>query len=165
MILEMTASGFLADCAMTSQGNSIIAKIIANRLRKGRRHLQKSQVLGLSGKGVLNDLYQVYEECLKPSWDGYGALPVSKITYILARQFIGALPLGTPPPSLGADPDGEITFEWYHSPRRTLSVSVSPEGKLHYAALLGGSKGYGTEVFYGEAPKKIVDLIYEVMPS
>jgi len=85
--------------------------------------------------------------------------------YVLAQQFLDALPFGTPPPSFGAEPDGHITMEWHHSVRRTLSVSVSPEGELHYAAILGSNKTYGTEVFYGEAPKKIVDLIFEVLPS
>jgi hypothetical protein len=164
MILGMTSSALLADGALTSQGNSTTAAFIAYKHWDGRSQLQKSQVLGLSGGAVLYDLYQVYKECLKPNWDGYDALPVTEIAYNLARQFIVALPLGTPPPSLGADPDGEITVEWHHSPRRTLSVSVNPDGKLDYAALLGTSRVYGTEVFYGEVPKKIVDLIYEVFP-
>jgi len=165
MILEMTASALLTYGALASQGNSDTARFIAEQLQSGRHHLQDSQVLGLYGKGVLNDLFQVYEECLTPNWDGYGALPVSETAYILAQQFLDALPLGMPPPSFGAEPDGHLTMEWHHSVRRTISVSVSPEGELHYAAILGSNKAYGTEVFYGEAPKKIVDLIYEVIPS
>jgi hypothetical protein len=43
-----------------------------------------------------------------------------------------------------------------------LSVSVSPDGELHYAALLGLSKAYGTEPFFGEAPRPILDLIFRV---
>lgn len=165
MILEITASALITYGALASQGSGDTARFIAKQLQSGRHHLQDSQVIGLYGKGVLNDLFQTYKECLMPNWDGYGALPLSETTYQLAQQFIDALPLGTPPPSFGAEPDGHITFEWHHSVRRTLSVSVSPDGELHYAALLGASKAYGTEVFYGEAPKKIMDLIYEVIPS
>lgn len=36
---------------------------------------------------------------------------------------------------------------------------VSPEGDLHYAALLGSSKVYGTEPFFGETPSRILELI------
>jgi len=164
MIVEMTAYALFSYGAIASQGYSGTAKFIAEQIQTGQSRLQESQVLGLYGKGVLNNLYLVYEECMKPNWDGYGALPISETAYQLAQQFIDALPLGTPPPSFGAEPDGHLTFEWHHSVRRTLSVSISPDGELHYAALLGSSKAYGTEVFYGEAPKKIMDLIYEVIP-
>jgi len=165
MIIEITASALFAYGALSSQGNSATAQFIAEQLRNGRSYLQESQALGLFGKGVLNDLYQVYEACRMPDWDGYGALPLDEATFDLAREFIDALPLGTPLPSFGAEPDGHLTMEWHHSVRRTLSISVSPEGELHYAAILGSNRAYGTEVFYGEAPKKIVDLIYEVIPS
>lgn len=162
MILEMTASALLAYGAASSRGNSATAQFIAEQHRSGLSRLQESLVLGLYGKGALNNLDQVYVECQKPGWDGYGALPVSETTHDLAHQFIDALPLGTSLPAFGAEPDGHLTMEWYRSSRRTLSVSVSPEGELHYAALSGMSKAFGTEVFYGEAPKKIVDLIHEV---
>ncbi|MFH0937823.1 MAG: hypothetical protein V1899_00835 [Planctomycetota bacterium] len=67
-----------------------------------------------------------------------------------------------PMPSVGAEPDGHVTLEWHHSSRRTLSVSVSPDGELHYAALFGASKVYGTEPFFGNVPKSILDLISQV---
>jgi|SRR5208283_3038195 len=165
MILEITASALITYGAVSSQANSTTAQFVAEQVRNGWSSLQESQVLGLYGKGALNDLYQVYWECQEPGWDGYSALPIADVTYELAQEFIDVLPLGTPLPAFGAEPDGQLTLEWHHSLRRTLSVSVSPDGELHYAAILGSSKNYGTEVFYGEAPKKIVDLIYEVIPS
>ncbi|MBI1902176.1 MAG: hypothetical protein HYS13_13835 [Planctomycetia bacterium] len=73
-----------------------------------------------------------------------------------------ALPLGFPAPSIGAEPDGDLTLEWHCSPRRTLSVSVSPEGDLDYAGLFGPNRTYGTEVFYGEVPETILRLIRRV---
>lgn len=102
------------------------------------------------------------EECREPNWDGYGAQPVGDQTYHLAHEFLKALPLGIPVPSLGAEPDGHVTAEWYQSPQRTLSVSISPEGELHFAALLGSAKTYGTESFIGAVPKVLVDLIHRV---
>lgn len=112
-----------------------------------------------------NDLKQVFEECKQANWDGYGAMPVSEGTYKLAYEFLGILPLVIPSPSLGAEPDGHISLEWYRSPLQMLSVSISPEGELHYAALIGTSKQYGTEPFQGEAPKPIVDLVNRVMAA
>jgi hypothetical protein len=111
---------------------------------------------------MFEELSQVFEECREPSWDGYGAQSVREETYDLAHQFLAALPLSTPVPSIGAEPDGHITVEWYRSPQRTLSVSISPDGDLHYAALLGLTKAYGTEPFVGEVPKIISDLIHRV---
>jgi hypothetical protein len=116
-------------------------------------------------KGVFDELCSVADECHSPNWDGYGALPITDETYRLAFRFLEVLPPGTPAPSVGAEPDGHITLEWYSSPTRTLSVSVSPEGELHYAALIGPAKAYGTELFLGASPKVIVDLIHRVMAA
>jgi hypothetical protein len=111
---------------------------------------------------VFDELLKTFEECREPNWDGYGAQSVREETYDLAHQFLTVLPLSTPVPSIGAEPDGHITVEWYRSPQRTLSVSISPDGDLHYAALLGSTKTCGTEPFTGEIPKIIFDLIRRV---
>ena len=111
---------------------------------------------------MFEELLKTFEECRQPNWDGYGAQSVREETYDLAHQFLAALPLSTSVPSIGAEPDGQITVEWYRSPQRTLSVSISPEGDLHFAALLGLTKAYGTEPFVGEVPKIISDLIHRV---
>ena len=108
---------------------------------------------------MFDELLKTFEECSEPNWDGYRAEAVRKETYHLAHQFLAALPLGAPAPSTGAEPDGHLTFEWYGSPQRTLSVSVSPDGDLHYAALVGSAKAWGTEPFFGEIPKVIDTLI------
>jgi hypothetical protein len=115
-----------------------------------------------SGKGVFEELLKTFEECREPNWDGYGAQSVREETYQLAYQVLATLPPTTPAPSLGAEPDGHITVEWYRSPRRTLSVSISPHGDLHYAALLGSAKACGTEPLTGAVPKVVADLIQRV---
>jgi hypothetical protein len=162
MIIEMAASGILTLGSVTTQGASDAARFVANEAERGRWHLQDSFSLGMGGKGVFGELYSVASDCLVDNWDGYGAAPVSADAYVLACQFLRALPLGIDAPSIGVEPDGQLTFEWYRSPRRLLSISVSPEGDLHYAALLGPNKAYGTEAFFGDAPRTIVDLIHRV---
>ncbi len=111
---------------------------------------------------VIDELSGVAKHCSVANWDGYGAVPVAEQTYEQARSFLDALPSGTPVPSVGVEPDGHLTLEWYRSPRRLLSVSVTPEGDLHYAALIGPAKAYGTEPFLGEAPQPIPDLIRRI---
>jgi hypothetical protein len=110
---------------------------------------------------VFEELLKTFEECREPNWDGYGAQAVREETYHLAHQFLTVLPLSTPP-SIGAEPDGQITVEWYRSSQRTLSVSISPDGDLHFAALLGSAKTCGTEPFTGAVPKVVADLIHRV---
>jgi hypothetical protein len=104
----------------------------------------------------------MYEQCREQNWDGYGAASVEDETYRQAYRFIESLPWGMPVPTVGAEPDGHVTLEWHRSPRRTLSVSISPDGDLHYAALLGISKAYGSEPFFDEAPAAILNLIQRV---
>ena len=158
----MTAIALRQFTGVTSGGASEVAGFVARQRQESRRQLQSSYILGQQAKGSINELYQVFEECRLANWDGYGATPVSVLAFQLAYEFLEALPLGTPAPSIGAEPDGHITLEWHHSPRRTVSISVSPEGDLHYAALMGASKAYGTEPFFGEAPKEIMDLIHRI---
>jgi hypothetical protein len=107
---------------------------------------------------VFEELLKIFEECREPNWDGYGAHAVHEETYHLARQFLGALSLSVPVPSIGAEPDGHITAEWYRSPQRTLSVSVGPDGDLHYAALLGSERICGTETWRARIPQVLRDF-------
>jgi hypothetical protein len=108
----------------------------------------------------LKELRAAFDECREPGWDGYWAEAVRPETYEFANRFLLALPAGVLTPSVGAESDGHLTLEWYRDPSRVLSVSVSPEGDLHYAALLGNtSHSNGTEPFRGEVPGKILRLI------
>ena len=59
-----------------------------------------------SGQDVFEELLKTFEECRQPNWDGYGAQSVREETYHLAHQFLTALPLSIPVPSIGAEPDG-----------------------------------------------------------
>jgi hypothetical protein len=141
-------------------GFSDEAKVVAEATQAQRQRLSATNAFG---KYLLFDeLGSVWEECRRPNWDGYDALPVSQDTLRNAYALIESLPLGSPFPSIGAEPDGELTLEWHRSSRRTLSVSVTPHGELHFAALQGPNRIYGTEAFFGEIPDRIVDLIRQV---
>lgn len=147
---------------LSSRGTSSTAEFITKQAQERRQQWLSSYTFGQQLSVSIKELHQIYQECSLINWDGYEAMPVAAETYELACQFLEALPLGTPAPTLGAEPDGHITFEWFHSPRRMLSVSISPEGDLHYAALLGSSTQYGTEPFYGEVPGTILNIIRRI---
>ena len=166
MIIAMAASAFISIGTVSTHGSSEAARYVAGRIGSGRERLHQSYSFGLRQKGVFDDLCRIVEECSQQNWDGYGAAPVADETYRLAYRFLEALPLGTPAPTVGAEPDGHLTLEWHRSPRRTLSVSISSEGELHFAALLPGpSRDYGTRPFIGDVPARILELIHEVMAA
>lgn len=110
------------------------------------------------------DLDNVMIDCHEPGWDGYGAEPVSVEAYNLARRFIKSLPAGIPHPSLSADPDGCVTFEWQVSPRRLVLASVHPDYRIDYAARFGSEKDcdYGTKPFFDKLPTGLCDLVRRV---
>ena len=80
-----------------------------------------------------------------------------------AAHFMRKLPHGIHRPALGAEPDGHVTFEWHVTPERTLSVSVIPEGELHYSALISLCRRAGTEPFLGQCPDVIIELVQRVL--
>jgi hypothetical protein len=161
MNIELTASGGALSLGTTS-GASEAARFVAEQLKQGLRRLMGSNSLGLDRSRTLEELYTLANECAAPDWDGFGSSPVIPETVLAASVFVEALPIGIPMPVVSAEPDGQVTFEWYRSPRRVLSVSISPEGEIHYAALLGTSKSYGTEPFFGEVPQVILQIIHRV---
>ena len=145
-----------------SRGSGEDSNYSSRRLAEEHQILQESNVLGLNASWVRGEVSRVYDECKSSNWDGYRAEPVTAEAREIALNFLSALPLVTPPPSVGAEPDGHITLEWYKSPRQTLSVSISPSGHIYYAALVGSSKQYGSQPFYGLVPREIIHLIERI---
>jgi len=145
-----------------SGGESDAARFIALKSREARHTLSETYTFGHDLSEGLQALISIKEQCGLPGWDGYGAEPVRDKTIWSAYRFLEALPHGLPVPSIGAEPDGDITLEWHRSPRRTVSVSVTADDNLHYSALIGPNKQYGTEVFFGGVPEPILDLIRRI---
>jgi hypothetical protein len=141
-------------------GFSNEAQLIQRAAEEQRRGFRASAVLG--NQTAIDELGSVWEECKDENWDGYHARAVTRDSLRNTYILLESLPLGCPVPSIGADPDGEFTVEWHRSSRRTLSVSVSDDGNLHYAALLGPNREYGTVTFFGDIPQDILRLIDRV---
>lgn len=141
-------------------GVSREANQVEQALERGRSELNELNSVGK--KAALDELKEVWSECKQADWDGLGAAPVTWETYYLADVFIKALPFGTPVPSVGAEADGHLTLEWYASKRRVLSVSISPDGDLYYAAFLGPRTMHGSEALFGDVPDQILRLVKQV---
>lgn len=142
------------------RGNTETASYIDAITQKQKCYFDQSVVLGK--QSAYNELYAFWKECQLPDWDGYNALAVQEKALFNAYWFIESLPLGYPLPSVGAEPDGHLTLEWYSNPRWILSVSISPESMLYYAALFGIRSERGSDHFCGEVPQPILKLIKEV---
>jgi len=144
-----------------THGFSPEAEWIARTARSKRDRLVRTNWLPIDA--AREELGAVWSECQTANWDGFGAVPVSPDALRSVDLFLASLPLDMPAPAIGAEPDGQLTLEWRRSARHTLSISVSHDRYLHYAALLGPNRKYGTVAFFGEVPTDILQLIEEVI--
>lgn len=145
--------------SMATQNPGLLADRMGLAARRPRGEFRRS-VLG--HQEVLEELAEVYDECRNPGWDGYGGKAVEQETLRMAYCLIESLPLGFPRPSVSAQPDGQLTFEWYRTPTRTLSISIDPDGFIHYGGLFGSEQHFGTVPFIDSLPDRILRLANEV---
>jgi hypothetical protein len=161
-ISPMTATAALGVASLATPGYGQTADYVRVQSLETFRHFHTPVSRSQPRAAAMEALVGVYEQCRRPDWDGHGAASVEQTTYVQAYRLLESLPDMHTMPTIGAEPDGQITLEWHHSAYRTLSVSVSPEGDLHYAALLGASRAYGTEPFLGQVPEALLRLVYNV---
>lgn len=146
--------------SVATNGASESARFIAKQLLRGWIKTECSQTLGAGLDRLRQNAFRIADECSKQGWDGYGAAPISAKTFLQVQRFIDAIPRGIPLPSVGAESDGHMTLEWYQNPSRVLSVSISPEGDVPYAALLGlPTRVSGSLPFLGEIPDEILRIV------
>ena len=67
-----------------------------------------------------------------------------------------------PLPSISAEPDGQLNFEWYQTPRRLLSASINSSGTLYWAALIGSEDPRGSCQFVDQFPQTLLYWIGQV---
>jgi hypothetical protein len=163
MTIARATFGTLNASSVSSMGFSDTANKLKELGDKLCDYLRQPLTLGLQPFDVFNELFEIAEECAEAGWDGENAKPVTKAVFDEGFRFLKSLPLGTAVPSVSAEPDGHITFEWYRSTSRILSVSIDHDGFLHYAAIIGPKKAYGSEPLVTGVPKAIVDLIGQVV--
>jgi hypothetical protein len=159
------AGGSLVSPVPISNGVSREARMLWDEVSMARSHLFESLSLSGVAEAALAELEQVRGESSSANWDGYGGRPLDLRAYAEAVRFLTALPPTTPPPALGADPDGEVEISWNFGPRSVFSVSVGPTGRLTYAGLFGMSKSYGTEWLGSEIPRAILESMARVFAA
>ncbi len=125
-----------------------------------REPFVRSAILGMTG--ATGQLDAIYGDCSMVGWDGHGAKAISQDVFRNARYFLESLPFGMESPQIGAEPDGALTFEWYRTPRKTLSVSINPDGYVYYASLIGASRRHGVDPVQGGVSKDLIALINQV---
>jgi hypothetical protein len=159
----MTLSTQLTFGGPTTAGSSEMAGYLAQLSREQKEYFEQPFSRAQHFDTAVQNLLSVYDKCSVVNWDGYGAHPISQETYRYAYRVLESIPSQFGMPECGAESDGHITFEWHKNPARTLSVSVNDTGELHYSALIGPAKVYGTEAFYGEFPSQLSELVQRVM--
>lgn len=142
-------------------GESEEARFVKSMEDQLRENFRSAVSIGSPLNNVVTEIEDVIAE--RSGHTGCNYVPLKMRAQQDAFRLANVIPLGFPPPIIGAEPDGDITFEWYKNPDWTLSVSVDGQGNLHYAALLGPDCAYGTEAFVGLVPRRILDLVYLVM--
>ena len=86
-----------------------------------------------------NKIWTVYDECQYDNWDGYQATRVTSEAYAMALKLAEALPedLLKEDIDVGADPDGDVTFEWYYNESLYGSLCIGEDGHLIYDKVFG----------------------------
>ena len=111
---------------------------------------------------LLTALGETWQRCQQPNWDGDGAEAISAETHEIARRLLESLPSDMPLPSISGEPDGQLNFEWYQAPRRLLSVSISADSTLFWAALIGSEDPRGSCQFVDRFPQSLLYWIGQV---
>ena len=111
---------------------------------------------------LLKTLDETCQGCELPNWDGEGADAIAPETHEVARRLLELLPDDVPLPSISAEPDGQLNFEWYQAPRRLLSTSISSNGTLYWAALIGSEDPRGSCQFTDQFPPTLLYWIGQV---
>lgn len=127
-----------------------------------RIRVQNNETVTFSGFSLADQLLDAFDDASTDGWDGEGSVAVSPVTLSIARQLVESLPTEFRTPEISAEPDGHIHLEWFVSSRRVLGVSVNPDGRLHWAALIGEEDPRGTCRFDGQTPVTLLHWIGRV---
>ena len=158
-------NSLLPPCAFSENefmaGYSKASEAVCKNLEKIREHYLTPVTRQKLSQVWCDALRDIVESKCTEGWDGYDAAPVSEQTLKEAYKFISLLPPSLPvPEEISADPDGDISLEWYRNTNYLLTISISEKKTISYAGVFGPySKVHGTEYFDFKIPKSILDNI------
>lgn len=139
-----------------SNAESLEAQDLRRRQADVRSDLLRSVAVRDTAEHLISELEDIASAASFRGWDGYDAAPIDPDACEFAMRFIRALPTTWPLPTLSADPDGEVSFDWHFGKRRVLSVSVGVAGKCAFAWVSGQRTSRGTDWIEHEIPATIV---------
>ena len=141
-----------------SPGTTIVSyEPAAARLKTWVRYAAEIQSPRLQAGDLNAALTEACNEATEPNWDGFGALPVQGDACQAARLLVEQLPSWADSPSVGVDPDGEVSFEWINGPRRRFSISLNDRGRLAYAGMYGPRRTRGIDYFFDQVPSVVFE--------
>ena len=113
---------------------------------------------------IVTELAALYKECSVEGWDGYGAAPVNEEAVNQALLLsLTVIAGGLPVPEFTADPDGEVSLNWYGANSSVISVSIGPTGHSAWAAELpDSSEAHGAFIFKGDLDDVVKKIITKV---
>ena len=121
-----------------------------------------NKTVTFSNHSLVDQLIDAFSEASEPGWDGEGSIAVELETLQVTRKLVESLPTAYRTPEISAEPDGQVDLTWRFNSRRILSVSVAPNGLLHWAALIGQEDPRGTCRFEGQTPATLLYLLGRV---
>jgi hypothetical protein len=108
---------------------------------------------------LVADFYEVVADCSKSGWSGRASEPVQPESFEAGQKLISHLPDDIPSPTIGAIPEGLLTFEWYQSPKRLVWVVPNTNNGLDYAIRRGDEVFHGSAPFFGTLPETVLSQI------
>lgn len=145
-----------------SEANGHEARRVNAELGLVRSSFHESHFFGENRYVALQQLEARSREASVDNWDGEGAKKIKKGSYCLVQMIIGNMPRDGKVPEVSVDPDGEVALEWYSGKGRRVSLSVSDKGRMAFAWIIGGERGYGAAQISDEVPETVGGFIRRV---
>lgn len=100
----------------------------------------------------MKEYQEIWEDCIRPDWDGYGAKALSIGDFLDMKSFLRGKPSNISYPDLIPEPNGTMSLEWSQSARDYIIISFDGSGKFEWVARKDNRKKKG-------APTPIHDTI------
>ena len=108
-----------------------------------------------------DEIREAWKENQDPSWDGYGAKPISEKAAESALEFVHLLHAEIAKPDVVPESDGAMGLEWRHKDK-ILVLSFLPNGSFTFAGHFpNNDKVHGSGKFEGEVPAVVETLLDE----
>lgn len=120
------------------------------------------QAVTVSRQELLDSILEVWQAADEGWKVAKGEQAISENVMETAYRFVQVLPFGFRLPAVTGEPDGHINFEWYRNPRSLLTVSIAPDSRLYWAALIGSEDPRGSCRFVDRIPKSLLFYISRV---